>query len=84
MKRPICPFCTSDRLEANAMKDTVRVYTCLDCGTTTKATIVVNLRALVGLCKQGRNITAVKMHRAKTGADLKEAKDFIDQLCNYV
>ena len=84
MKRPICPFCTSDRLEPNAMKDTVRVYTCLDCGTTTKATIVVNLKALIGLCKQERKITAVKMHRAKTGTGLKEAKDFIDQLSHYV
>jgi ribosomal protein L7/L12 len=65
------------------MEGTVRVYTCLDCGTVTKATIVVNLRALLGLCKNNKKVTAIKLHRFNTGAGLREAKDFIEELMKY-
>ena len=84
MNKVCCPWCTSQRLEPRATGDeTKRLYVCLECGTTTRATITVNFRALLGLCRQGKKITAIKLHRHNTGTGLKEAKDFIDELTHY-
>lgn len=80
-----CPWCTSRRLEPRSSGDeTRRLYVCLECGTTTRATISVNIRSLLGLCKQNKKITAIKLHRVCTGVGLKEAKDFIEQLMIYM
>ena len=85
MVKVCCPWCTSKRLEPRSTGDeTKRMYVCLDCGTVTRATITVNVKALLGLCEQGKRITAIKLHRVNTGVGLKEAKDFIDQLTNYM
>ena len=33
-------------------------------------------------CKAGRKIEAIKMYRADTGLGLRDAKDFIDNMCD--
>ncbi len=79
-----CYWCESTRLERrNGTNELTRTYVCLECGADAKTTIVVNIRSLTGLIRQGKKILATKLHRVNTGVGLKEAKEFIDELANY-
>ena len=41
-----------------------------------------SLSAYMDKCKAGRKIEAIKMYRADTGLGLRDAKDFIDNMCD--
>ncbi len=84
MAMPNCHWCESTRLEPRGSGDELtRIRVCLTCGAVMKSTVVVDTRALLGLVDQNKKITAIKLHRIKTGTGLKEAKDFVEELTNY-
>jgi len=84
MAMPNCHWCESTRLEPRDSGDELtRMRVCLTCGATTRSTIVVNTHTLLGLVDQNKKITAIKLHRIKTGTSLEEAKKFIEELASY-
>lgn len=84
MATPTCHWCESTRLEPRDTGDDLkRMRVCLTCGAIMRSTIVVTTQALLGLVDQNKKITAIKLHRIKTGIGLKEAKLFVEELSKY-
>lgn len=81
----ICPWCESAQVERRVTSDELlRRGVCLECGAVTESVFKVTVRNLFGMCKQNKKVTAIKLHRVATGADLKEAKVFIEELMTYM
>lgn len=80
-----CYWCESLALERRSSgSELVRLSVCMDCGTEMKATFDVSIKSLLALCKRDKKITAIKLHRVHTKTGLEEAKDFVDELTNYM
>ena len=56
----------------------------MECGASSTSSIIVDEKALLGLCRQNKKITAMKLHRHVTGSSLEEAKSFIENLMEYM
>jgi ribosomal protein L7/L12 len=56
----------------------------MECGASSTSSIIVDEKALLGLCRQNKKITAIKLHRHVTGASIEESKAFIKNLMEYM
>ncbi len=83
-KYKTCHWCESSRLEPRQSENELtRLSVCLDCGAETRSSIQVTVKNLLGLIRQNKKITAIKLHRISAGVGLQEAKEFIEELANY-
>lgn len=80
-----CAWCQSTRLEKRRSGNELsRVHRCMECGASSTSSIIVDEKALLGLCRQNKKITAIKLHRHVTGASIEESKAFIKNLMEYM